>query len=129
MLNMGQMPGGCAGSSFTHCISSLFANVLIVVDGRAVEGRQIGPIADYIAVLALSQASALDDCSALPSILDLQSSKCGDRPKPDSWTDDDAAYLKGLYRANLETVLWVEKDSIADQMVRGSPSASDAGKK
>ena len=123
LLNIGSTGSGCAGSWLTHCVSSLFSNVLIVVDTKAIEGRRIGPVADYIAMLALAQATSLDACDALPSILDLLSKACGTRPAPASWTDGDIAYLRALYRANLTTVLPLEKDSIANQMVASGVSA------
>jgi hypothetical protein len=127
LADAGTMPGGCAGSRLTQCLSSLFTNVLIVVDARAMEGRQIGPIADYIAVLAVSQAKTLDACDALSSILDLLAAACADRPAPTSWTDSDVAYLKGLYKVDLTTVMGLEKDNIASQMTgpaRSAPSAT-----
>ncbi len=110
-------------SRFTHCLSSLFVNVLIVADANALNGRPIGPIADYIALLALSQSRSLDGCDALPSILDLLSTKCGGRSKPDGLTDSDLAYLKALYWTNLETELVVEKGQIAEKMARDAGAA------
>jgi hypothetical protein len=124
----GSSPSGCAGSSFTRCISSHFVNVLIVVDGKALNGRKVAPVADYIAMLALSQARSLEGCGALPSILDLLSSKCGDRSAPDAWTGGDTAYLRGLYSANLEDVMWLEKDTIADRMVKNLAPTTAASK-
>jgi hypothetical protein len=123
MSVMGQEPEGCAGSRFTHCVSSLFVHVLIVGDYNAMGGREIGPIADYVSLLALSQSRSLDGCDALPSILDLLSTKCDGRSPPDSLTDSDIAYLKALYQTNLETELKVEKSQIADTMVRKAGSA------
>jgi|HubBroStandDraft_6_1064221.scaffolds.fasta_scaffold100699_2 hypothetical protein len=81
-------------------ISSI-VNVLIVADIKQVGGGAIGPVADYIAMLALSEPLSLDQCNALPSILDMMSANCGSRPKPDRLTDSDIAYLKGLYAADL----------------------------
>jgi hypothetical protein len=81
-------------------ISSI-VNVLIVADIKQVGGGAIGPVADYIAMLALSEPRSLDQCNALPSILDLLSSDCGSRPKPQQLTDSDIAYLKSLYAADL----------------------------
>ena len=73
----GPCRGAAAGSRLTQCLKSLFTNVLIVVDAPAMmERRRIGPIADYIAVLALSQAKSLDACEALSSILDLLAGRC-----------------------------------------------------
>ncbi len=117
LADAGTMPGGCAGSRLTQCLKSLFTNVLIVVDAPAMERRRIGPIADYIAVLALSQAKSLDACEALSSILDLLAGACSDRAAPTTWTDSDVAYLKALYKVDLTTVLGLEKDNIAGQMM------------
>jgi hypothetical protein len=118
MRMMAQTPEGCAGSQFTRCLSSLFVNVLVVADGNALDGRPTGPLADYIALLALSQSRTLEGCDGLPSILDLLSTSCGDRPEPDGLTDSDVGYLKGLYRTNLETVMSTQKNGIAGQMLK-----------
>ena len=129
LATAGNMPGGCAGSAFTRCLTSSFSNVLIVVDGKALDGRRIGPVADYVAMLALSQARSLDGCEALPSIIDLLSKACADRPAPATWTDADIAYLQGLYKTSLETKFWVEKDSIANRMTAAPKPTGDAAAK
>jgi hypothetical protein len=116
LADAGTTPGGCADSRLTKCLRSLFTNVLIVVNAPAMEGRQIGPIADYIGMLALSQARSLDDCGALASILDLMAGACSERPSPATWTDSDIAYLTALYKVDLSTGIALEKDNIAAQM-------------
>ena len=126
LADAGSMPGGCAGSRLTQCLSSLFTNVLIVVNAPAMEGRPIGPLADYIAMLALSQAKSLDACDALESILDLFASACGDRRAPTSWTGSDTAYLTALYKVDLTTVMGLEKDNIANQMLKSGDTAPPA---
>jgi hypothetical protein len=95
---------------------SAIANVLIVADTKKVAGQEI-PIADYIAMLSLSQPSSLDACNEFPSILDLMASGCDARAKPSALTDSDMAYLKGLYAADLSAVnVSTQKDSIATGM-------------
>jgi hypothetical protein len=116
LANAGTMPGGCAGSRLTACLSSLFSNVLVVVDAPAMERRPIGPIADYIAMLALSQARSLDACDALPSILDQFSVGCAGRRAPATWTEGDIAYLKALYSIDLTVTMALEKAKIAGRM-------------
>jgi hypothetical protein len=123
MQVMGQEPAGCPGSRFTHCLHSLFLHVLIVVDGKALYGRKIGPLVDYIALLALTQPSSLDGCDAMPSILDLLSARCADRPRPDGVTDGDLAYLTGLYKTDLETELVLERTGIVDNMMHYAAQA------
>jgi hypothetical protein len=68
-------------------------------------------------MLALTRMSSLDDCSRLPSIIDLLSSGCGKREKPVALTETDTAYLKALYSANLENTLNLEQGDIRDKMV------------
>ena len=97
-------------------VSSII-NVLIVADITKVGGGEIGPVADYVAMLALSEPASLDGCNALPSILDLESPDCGSRARPDRLTDSDMAYLKGLYAADLgATTNSMQKESIATGM-------------
>jgi hypothetical protein len=97
-------------------ISSI-GNALIVADIKQIGGREIGPVSDYIAMLALSEPRSLDQCNELPSILDLMSSDCGTRAKPEKLTDSDIAYLKGLYAADLgATTNSVQKENIEGGM-------------
>jgi hypothetical protein len=123
LANAGNMPGGCAASRLTSCLRSLFTNVLIVVNAPAMDGRQIGPIADYIAMLALSQAKSQDGCGALTSILDLMAGTCAGGTAPATWTDSDIAYLTALYKVDLSTMMGLEKANIASQMT-GTQAAS-----
>jgi hypothetical protein len=96
---------------------SAIANVLIVADLKEVGGRDIGPVSDYIAMLALSEPASLDECNALPSILDLMAAGCDARARPAALTDSDMAYLRALYAADLgATTNSMQKDNIANGM-------------
>jgi hypothetical protein len=57
---------------------------------------EIGSIADYISMLALTQLNSLDTCQQLPSIVNMLAPGC-DR-KSNALTDSDTAYLRGLYK-------------------------------
>lgn len=111
---------------------SSIVNVLIIADMRKVAGAEIGSVADYIAMLALSEPRSLDQCNELPSILDLMTD-CGTRPKPAKLTDSDVAYLKGLYAADLgATTNSAQKESIENGMEgelgeHAKPGAKPAG--
>jgi hypothetical protein len=110
-------PGGCAGSHFTACLQSDFANVFIVADTKALAGRQLGLVTDYLVMLALSQPRALDRCNPLPSILDLLAD-CTGRDPPDGLTPADAAYLTSLYAADSQAKRMVEQSEIASRMAK-----------
>jgi hypothetical protein len=111
----------CLGGKFSRCMTSVFAHVLIVVDGKALYGRQIGPLVDYVALLALSQPADYEACGSLPSVLDLFSKACAN-PAPEALTPTDLAYLSALYRTDLATALNFERTDIAALMTRTAPA-------
>ena len=96
-------PYSGTGSHLHPPHSSELMNVLIVADTGKLDGHEIGPIADYIAMLSLSQPRSLDACNTLPSILDMMASGCAGRPAPQALTDSDAAFLKALYASDIST--------------------------
>ena len=102
----------------TNLRSSQIVLALIVVDANKIAGMAVGPLSDYIAMLALSQARSPDTCSRLPSIVDLMASDCGDREKVAQITAGDLAFLRALYSTNLETPLPLEASAIENQMMR-----------
>ena len=97
----GQTPYAGTGSKLHPRNSSQIVSVLIVADLNQLDGHEIGPVSDYIAMLALSQAQSLDTCGPLPSILDLMAADCQGRPAPQSLTDGDIAFMKALYAADI----------------------------
>ncbi|HEY3786379.1 MAG TPA: hypothetical protein VGL55_13945 [Steroidobacteraceae bacterium] len=115
-LNSPTPPG--AGTRLTTGRNSLLVHVAVVADTRALNGRTIGSVSDYLAMLVLSQANLQGLCSPLPSILDLMSSECGDRNKPDAVTAGDLAFLRALYSTDLRESLALEQSDILNNMKR-----------
>jgi hypothetical protein len=76
--------------------SSEFSHVMIVAEPAKLLDHEIGTLADYIAILALSQTPVLDHCQKLPTILNLLASGCDTPPK--TLTSVDLAYLRALYK-------------------------------
>jgi hypothetical protein len=111
-------PGGRIGSRLSVPVSSVFWNVLIVADANKVAGYKIESIADYIALLALSKPESLDVCNELPSVMDLLSSACGTRDKPEAMTLSDSAYLKALYATDLSWPVPMVKSHISEAMLQ-----------
>lgn len=111
-------PSGLAGSRLSSDISSGIINVLIVADGNKMLGRPIGAIADYVAVLTLTQAFASEQCGTLPSITDLMLPNCDDREKLTGITAGDLTFLRALYKADLEGYLPLEISDINNNMMR-----------
>ncbi len=113
-------PTGCADSPhFTACLTSLFNNVLIVADSKALEGKDLGLVADDMVMLALSKPRSLDGCNALPSVIDrFAKSPCPGRDAPDGLTPADAAYLTALYASDPEGKKASEQSDIAGRMAK-----------
>lgn len=97
--------------------TSQIVHVLIVADTSKVVGYTIGSISDYVSVLALAHARSPDDCSPLPSILDLMSS-CETAEKPEVVSGVDTAYLKALYGINMRDPPFFQRMEINIHMVK-----------
>ena len=95
-------PYSGTGSHFRPRHTSELMNVLIVADLSKLDGREIGPLSDYIALLALSQVKSQDACNpVLPSILDMLAADCQGATSPQGLTEGDLAFLKALYASDL----------------------------
>jgi hypothetical protein len=115
-----QAPDSCGDNPhFTACLQSQFRNVFMVADGKALQGKDLGLVADYMVMLALSQPRSLDGCNALPSVIDvLAKSACPGRDPPDGLTPADAAYLTALYASDPQGKKTASQDDIAGRMTR-----------
>jgi hypothetical protein len=65
-------------------------------------------------LLVLTQLDSLDTCQQLPSIVNLLSQGCAQ--KPNALTDNDLAYLRGLYKMGPDRTARIQQDEIAYQM-------------
>ena len=96
--------------------SSEFSLVMIVAEPAKLLDHEIGTVADYIALLALSQMPAPDHCQALPTILNLLASGCDAPPK--ALTSVDLAYLRALYKATPTANFRGQRSEMIYQMKR-----------
>ena len=101
-----------------------FHNIFIIVDARKVQGKSLGLISDYVAMLALSQPGNLGQCNVLPSITDLFAN-CPGRSAPDGLTPADAAFLTALYAKDGAQVRPALEDGIAKRMADILSSAKE----
>jgi hypothetical protein len=113
----GAVPMGVAGSRLGIGLRSELVHVLVIVDAQKLLTVPMPALADYIAMVTLTQAPLTDVCNELPSILDLLSAKCGDRPRPTGLTSPDVAFLKALYAASLDKNLNIEQGDVNYRMV------------
>ncbi|HEX4270342.1 MAG TPA: hypothetical protein VHZ32_03115 [Rhizomicrobium sp.] len=71
-------------------------NVLIVAEPAKLLDFEVGSLADYVTLLALSQPASLDNCQELPSITNMLAKDCAS--VPNRITDGDLAFLQALYK-------------------------------
>jgi hypothetical protein len=102
------------GSRLGDGVRSNLHHVIIVADPGKLLDYEMGPLADYIAMLALTQITSLDTCQQLPSIVNMLAEGC--ERKTDALTQNDLAYLHGLYGAAPDKTLGTQQDQIAYQM-------------
>ena len=96
-------PAKCYVGEASHLnngIKSVFSTVFVVVDLSKVAGREIGAIADYVSMMALSQTDTFAVCRNMPSITNLLMQDCDANLKTASLSDADLAFLRGVYKTN-----------------------------
>jgi hypothetical protein len=106
------------GSRLGEKKRSVFENVLIVADSAKMGGADVGTVADYMAVLALSQVQVLESCAPLVSVADALASSCARQPAPVSITDADVAFLSALYTGDPEQLGSLARSDIARRTVQ-----------
>jgi hypothetical protein len=117
MSTLGEPAGyNTSGSRLGDGLKSEVTTAVIIVDTNKIAGQEIGPLADYIAMLALSQGQYYDVCQEIPTITNLMAPGCGGDMKPAALTDIDVTYLRGLYKMNAGTSFMGERGSIAYEM-------------
>ena len=105
-----------SGSRTGDGLKSQFTTAMILVDSSKIGGQAIGPIADYIAMLALGQGQYYDECQPVPTITNFLAPKCESPMKPTGLTDVDMTYLRGLYHMSPGGSYLLERSSIAYAM-------------
>ena len=96
--------------------NSGFFNILIVAEPAKLYDYEVGSLADYIALMALTQPAALDDCEEMPSISNLLAKGCG--ASAGNITDGDLAYLRALYRLPGGEFMVAQREFIKRQMTQ-----------
>ena len=111
------MPGACLVADRGRLgdgLSSEFYTIVIVAEPAKLLDFEMATVADYIAMLALSQPGSVDDCEQLPSISNILSPNCSTTTR--TITDGDLAYLRGLYKMTPTGNLQVQRAEVRYQM-------------
>jgi hypothetical protein len=102
------------GSRLGDGVRSNLYHVIIVAEPSKLLDYEMGSLADYIAMLALTQITSLDTCQQLPSIVNMLAAGC--ERKASEMTQNDMAYLHGLYKAAPDQTLGTQQDQMAFSM-------------
>jgi hypothetical protein len=94
-------------------LNSELAHIYVIADTSKTQDFELGAVADYVAMLALSQTQNFDSCKPIPSITNLISPACDADLKPKSITDIDLAYLKAVYRMDPGANFQQQQNAIA----------------
>ena len=97
-------------------LDSELAHIFVVVDASKMQGYKLGEVADYVAMVALSQTQSFGACKPMPSITNLISPACAAGLKPAAITDSDLAYLKAVYTMEPGANLKRQRSFIADRI-------------
>jgi len=96
--------------------NSSFFNVLILAEPDKLVDYEVGALADYIALIALTQPGSLDRCAGMLSISNLLAKGCG--ASAGHITDSDLAYLRALYSLPGGDYLVTQREYIKRQMAK-----------
>jgi hypothetical protein len=107
------------GSRLMDGLSSELYHVVIIVDLARVQGQTVGALADYVAMLALAQTQSFETCAPVASITNLLSPACNTDVKASEITDNDLAYLHGLYSIDPHGSFAHQQGDIVIQMNKG----------
>lgn len=88
-----------ANSRLERATRQDFNRVVIVVDATRAAGQRFDALADYVAMIALSQVDPEADVSTNDTILNLFAPRGNGAASPSGLTTWDVAYLDGLYNA------------------------------
>jgi hypothetical protein len=106
------------GSLLRPGLQSEFANVLVIADSSQTASHRLGAVADYVALLALSQSQRFETCEGVPSVANEMAAGCPDTVKPDAISASDIGFLRGVYAMDPGATLQVQEDQIAGEMLK-----------
>jgi hypothetical protein len=102
------------GNHLNDGIRTGFRHILIVIDSAKLAGQDMVPLADYIAMMALTQLNDLDVCQDLPSVANRMAQGCSH--VANGLTKYDMAYLEGLYHMTAGRNMVAQRSEIGDLM-------------
>jgi len=115
----GDVPSGgcCLGSHFDVRDVLVFTSVAVIVDGKQVVGLQLTQLADFIAMVALTEIDLDAPLGSAPTILRLFNAPRSGEQLPKGLSAWDQEFLKRLYDTNAPMGSITQRSVIAGQML------------
>ncbi len=92
-----------------------FNRIIAIVDTSKTKGVSFSAVADYIAMIALTQVQADVDAGGYDSILNVFEGPVGDEAPLTGWTSWDSAFVNGLYAVRQD---FVTSQQLENEIVR-----------
>jgi hypothetical protein len=92
-----------------------FNRIIAIVDTSKTNGVSFSAVADYIAMIALTQVQADVDAGGYDSILNVFDGPVGGEPPMMGWTAWDSAFVNGLYAVSKD---FVTSQQLENEIVR-----------
>jgi hypothetical protein len=93
-----------------------FGFATTIVDANTVTGMPLSAVADYLALVTLSETRQRGACQKLPSIANLMVKDCPAKDHVQALSESDLAMLTGLYHAPSNRMEALQKQSIVREM-------------
>ena len=104
------------GSRVRDGVHSHIVAVTVVAAMDAVNYHELGAVADYLALMILSQTKAFDTCEKMETVANLLVPACDLNNRVNGLMPGDLAFLKALYRADTGGTLVAQQAAIAGEM-------------
>jgi hypothetical protein len=95
-------------------LRSEFQHVIVAADPTKLTDYAMGQVADYIALVALAQVATPGACQPIASIVNLLAAGCDSNP--DGLSDNDLAYLNGLYHMHATYDWRIQRNEIVSRI-------------
>lgn len=104
------------GSLLRDGVRSQLAAVTVVASMDTVQYHELAAVADYLALVILSQTKAFETCEKMETVANLLVPRCDLDNRVKGLMPGDLAFLKALYRADTGGTLVMQQASIANEM-------------
>jgi len=104
------------GSRLVPPVDDAFNRVVVVLDGRQLDGLTSGQIAAYVSMITLAEIRVEAAPRDVDTIVNLFALRQAGRTPPEDLTFWDRAYLGALYNASTQINIWMQRSVMEDRI-------------